>query len=61
MYRVASPRLIGREIGDEVSADDYTPGELDFMLKAGILVPAEAARKPRRSARKDTTDFSEDN
>jgi hypothetical protein len=61
IYRVASEKLIGRNVGDEVTDDDYTAGELDFMLKAGILAPVEAAKKPRRSARKDTTDSPEDN
>jgi|OM-RGC.v1.036376394 hypothetical protein len=60
MYRVASVRLIGRNVGDIVSGDDYTAGEIDFMLKAGLLEPTETPKKPRRSARKDTTDLTED-
>ena len=56
LYRVSSPRLIGRNVGDLVTSDDYTLGELDFMVKAGLLTLADDdAPKPVRRARTKTT------
>lgn len=55
-YRVASTRLIGRDLGTIVTSDDYTAGEIDFMVKAGLLeLVTEDAPKPSRRARTKTT------
>ena len=55
-YRVASTRLIGRDFGTIVTSDDYTAGEIDFMVKAGLLeLVTEDAPKPSRRARTKTT------
>lgn len=50
-YRVISRRLIGRQVGDIVSADDYTEAELHYFVVAGLLEQVNDAPKPVRRAR----------
>jgi hypothetical protein len=50
-YRVTSVRLIGRNVGDIVSADDYTEAELRYFVAAGLLELVDDAPKPVRRAR----------